>query len=88
MARNPEFEQDVDQRGTLMDSSLLIHGILKHQVPAGQLNIHADRGRVMTSKPVAFLMADLGRYQDPQPALRFRHNPYSESQFRTMKYRP
>ena len=34
--------------------------IRKQQVPAGQLNIHADRGRVMTSKPVAFLMADLG----------------------------
>ncbi len=28
-------------------------------VPAGQFNIHTDRGR-MTSKPVAFLMADLG----------------------------
>ncbi len=34
--------------------------ICKHQVPAGQLTIHAHRGRVMTSKPVAFLMADLG----------------------------
>ena len=32
----------------------------KHQVPPGQLNIHADRGKVMTYKPVAFLMADLG----------------------------
>ena len=32
----------------------------KHPVPAGQLTIHADRGRVMKSKPVAFLMADLG----------------------------
>jgi putative transposase len=29
----------------------------KHQIPAGQLNIHADRGKVMTSKPVAFLMS-------------------------------
>ena len=34
--------------------------IRKHQVPAGQLTIHADRGKVMRSKPVAFLMADLG----------------------------
>ena len=32
----------------------------KHQVPPGQLNIHADGGKVMTSKPVAFLMAYLG----------------------------
>ena len=34
--------------------------IRKHQIPPGQLNLHADHGRVMTSKPVAFLMADLG----------------------------
>jgi putative transposase len=45
--------------------------VRKHQVPAGQLNIHADRGRVMTSKPVAFLMADLGRHQDAQPTVCF-----------------
>ena len=47
----------------------------KHQVPAGQLTIHADRGRVMTSKPVAFLMADLGVTKTPQPALCFRRQP-------------
>jgi hypothetical protein len=34
--------------------------IYKHQVPAGQLNIHANRSWVRTSKPVACLMADLG----------------------------
>jgi putative transposase len=32
----------------------------KHEIPPGQLQIHADRGKVMTSKPVAFMMADLG----------------------------
>lgn len=60
----------------------------KHQVPPGQLNIHADRGKVMTSKPVAFLMADLGVTKTHSRPYVSDDNPYSESQFRTMKYRP
>ena len=60
----------------------------KHQVPAGQLTIHADRGRVMTSKPVAFLMADLGVTKTHSRPYVSDDNPYSESQFRTLKYRP
>lgn len=60
----------------------------KHQIPAGQLNIHADRGKVMTSKPVAFLMADLGVTKTHSRPYVSDDNPYSESQFRTMKYRP
>jgi putative transposase len=62
--------------------------IRKHEVPAGQLNIHADRGRVMTSKPVAFLMADLGVTKTHSRPYVSDDNPYSESQFRTLKYRP
>ena len=62
--------------------------IRKHQVPAGQLNIHADRGRVMTSQPAAFLLADLGVTRTHSRPYVSDDNPYSESQFRTMKYRP
>jgi putative transposase len=62
--------------------------IRKHQIPAGQLNIHADRGRVMTSKPVAFLMADLGVTKSHSRPYVSDDNPYSESHFRTLKYRP
>jgi putative transposase len=60
----------------------------KQQIPAAQLTIHADRGRVMTSKPVAFLMADLGVTKTHSRPYVSDDNPYSESQFRTMKYRP
>ena len=60
----------------------------KQEIPAGQLTIHADRGRVMTSKPVAFLMADLGVTKTHSRPYVSDDNPYSESQFRTMKYRP
>jgi putative transposase len=62
--------------------------IRKQDIPAGQLTIHADRGRVMTSKPVAFLMADLGVTKTHSRPYVSDDNPYSESQFRTMKYRP
>lgn len=60
----------------------------KHDIPPGQLSLHADRGRVMRSKPVAFLLADLGVTKTHSRPYVSDDNPYSESQFRTMKYRP
>ena len=57
-------------------------------IDRGQLTIHADRGSSMTSKPVAFLLADLGVTKSHSRPYVSDDNPYSESQFRTMKYRP
>ena len=57
-------------------------------ISAGQLAIHADRGSSMTSKPVAFLLADLGVTQSHSRPHVSNDNPYSESQFKTLKYRP
>jgi putative transposase len=54
----------------------------------GQLTLHADRGTSMSSKPVAFLLADLGVTKTHSRPHVSDDNPYSESQFRTMKYRP
>jgi len=42
----------------------------------------------MTSKPVAFLLADLGVTQSHSRPHVSNDNPYSESQFKTLKYRP
>jgi putative transposase len=60
----------------------------KQQIPAGQLTLHADRGTSMTSKPVAFLLADLGITKTHSRPHVSNDNPYSESQFKTLKYRP
>jgi putative transposase len=60
----------------------------KQQISAGQLAIHADRGSSMTSKPVAFLLADLGITQSHSRPHVSNDNPFSESQFKTLKYRP
>ena len=60
----------------------------KQQISAGQLAIHADRGSSMTSKPVAFLLADLGITQSHSRPHVSNDNPFSESQFKTFKHRP
>jgi len=76
------------REGAELAKQFIEETIRKHQVSAGQLTIHADRGKVMTSKPVAFLMADLGVTKTHSRPYVSDDNPYSESQFRTMKYRP
>ena len=60
----------------------------KQGIAADQLTIHADRGSSMTSKPVAFLLADLGVTQSHSRPHVSDDNPFSESQFKTLKYRP
>ena len=62
--------------------------ILKQGVQPGQLTIHADRGSSMTAKPVAFLLADLGVTKTHSRPHTSNDNPYSESQFKTLKYCP
>ena len=67
---------------------LLATTITKQGVDAGQLSIHADNGSSMASKPVAFLLADLGVTKSHSRPHVSNDNPYSESQFKTLKYRP
>jgi putative transposase len=67
---------------------LIAETIAKQDVPAGQLTLHADRGSSMTSKPVAFLLADLGVTKTHSRPHGSNDNPYSEAQFKTLKYRP
>ena len=62
--------------------------LCKTKHPPGQLTLHADRGTSMSSKPVAFLLADLGVTKTHSRPHVSDDNPYSESQFRTLKYRP
>jgi len=60
----------------------------KQDIQPGQLTIHADRGSSMRSKPVAFLLADLAVIKSHSRPYVSDDNPYSESHFRTLKYRP
>ena len=60
----------------------------RQEIEPGQLTLHADRGSSMTSKPVAFLMADLGVTKTHSRPHVSNDNPFSESQFKTLKYQP
>jgi putative transposase len=60
----------------------------KQDIQPGQLTLHADRGTSMRSKPVALLLADLGVTKTHSRPHVSDDNPFSESQFRTLKYRP
>ncbi len=68
--------------------ALLADTVTKQHIGHGQLTIHADRGSPMTAKPVAFLLADLGVTKSHSRPHVSNDNPFSESQFRTFKYRP
>ena len=61
---------------------------LKQAIGRAQLTIHADRGPSMTSKPVAFLLADLGITKTHSRPSVSNDNPFSEAQFKTLKSRP
>src|SRR2546426_11765927 len=60
----------------------------KQGIGPGKLTLHAVRGTSMRSKPVAFLLADLGVTKTHSRPHVSDDNPYSESQSRTRKYRP
>lgn len=60
----------------------------KQSIQPDQLSLHSDRGPSMKSKPVALLLADLGVTKSHSRPYVSNDNPYSESQFKTMKYRP
>ena len=67
---------------------LISESCLKQNIEADQLTIHADRGSSMRSKSVALLLADLGITKTHSRPYVSNDNPYSESQFKTMKYCP
>jgi putative transposase len=60
----------------------------QQQITPKILTLHADRGGPMRSKPVAFLLSDLGVTKTHSRPYTSSDNPYSESNFKTLKYRP
>ena len=68
--------------------ALIAQAIDQQKVGPDQLTVHADRGSSMTSKPVAMLLSDLGVTKTHSRPYTSTDNPYSEAQFKTLKYRP
>lgn len=61
---------------------------VKQHIQQDQLTLHADRGSSMKSKAVALLLSDLGVTKTHNRPHVSNDNPYSESQFKTLKYCP
>jgi len=67
---------------------LIRESCLKQNIQPGQLIIHADRGSSMKSKTVAELLIDLGITKSHSRPYVSNDNPFSEAQFKTLKYCP
>ena len=77
-----------EKESAALANRLIAETIAKEGVDPTQLSIHADRGPSMSSKPVAQLLADLGVTKSHSRPHVSDDNPFSESQFKTLKYRP
>jgi putative transposase len=77
-----------DRESTTLAKRLVRETCRKQKIQPDQLTLHADRGSSMKSKPLALLLTDLGVTKTHSRPRISNDNPYSESQFKTLKYRP
>lgn len=77
-----------DRESATLAERLIAETCARQQIRPDQLTIHADRGSSMKSQPVAYLLADLGVTKTHSRPHVSDDNPYSESNFKTLKYRP
>ncbi len=75
--------EDAELAKALLEDAIVLQG-----VNANQLTIHADRGGAMRSKPVSQLLVNLGVVRSHSRPHVSNDNPFSEAQFKTMKYCP
>ena len=78
----------VHRESATLAKRLIEETCTKQHISEGQLTLHADRGSSMKSKLVAHLLADLGVTKTHNRPHVSNDNPYSESQFKTLKYSP
>ena len=77
-----------DRESAKLAEQLIAETCAKQGIQPGELTLHADRGSAMRSKTVAQLLRDLEVDKSHSRPYTPTDNPYSESQFKTMKYRP
>lgn len=76
------------QESAQLAEALIADTIAKQEIAPGTLTLHADRGSSMRSKPVAALLVDLDVAKSHSRPYVSDDNPFSEAQFKTLKYRP
>jgi putative transposase len=76
------------RESTALAKKLIRETCIKQGIAPGQLTVHADRGSSMKSKALALMLADLGVTKTHSRPHVSNDNPFSEAQFKTLKYRP
>ena len=66
----------------------IAQALKRENIAPGRAVVHADRGPEMTAQPVCVLLDKLGVVRSHSRPHVSDDNPYSESQFKTMKYSP
>ncbi len=77
-----------DRENATLAGRLIEESCNKHEVKPRILTLHSDRGSPMTAKCTAQLLADLGVTQSLSRPRVSDDNPFSEAQFKTLKYHP
>ena len=77
-----------DRENSALAGRLIQQSCLKHGVQPRVLTLHSDRGAPMTSQCTAQLLADLGVTRSLSRPQVSDDNPFSEAQFKTLKYHP
>ena len=77
-----------EQESARLAEPLIATSCERQGIAPGRLTVHSDRGPAMISKSVALLLADLGVTKSHSRPHVANDNPFSESQFKTLKYRP
>lgn len=77
-----------EREAASLAETLIAATCAKQDIRRDQLTLHADRGSAMRAKSVALLLSDLGVTKTHTRPYTANDNPYSEAQFKTLKYRP
>jgi putative transposase len=77
-----------DRESGELAKALIAETCERQGIAPGDLTFHADNGPAMIAQPVAFLLASLGVTKSHSRPHVSDDNPFSEAQFKTLKYRP
>ncbi len=77
-----------DHESAKLAEKLIVESCCKQGIERGQLTLHSDRGSAMIAKTLAQKLIDMGVTKTHSRPYTPNDNPFSESQFKTMKYRP
>ena len=77
-----------ERESSALAARLIEQTCLKQGIEPQTLTLHSDRGAPMTSKCTAQLLADLGVTRSLSLPQVSDDNPFSEAQFKTLKYHP